>query len=213
MSKRLNISVKEYTDKEIIECLRNRQSYVVRYLHDRYFPMIRLMVKQYGGSREDALDLFQDGLMILIEKIDNKDFALTCKLMTYLYCVCENLWRSIQDKRNAAEIYLSKQNIDIEEDFSEELDNELYESILRDSFNSLDESGKNILKLYFQDLTLYEIADKLGFTYGYVRKKKSETQAELIKKVKSHPDYKRIVKHETLTYTGAIFSPDISQSE
>jgi hypothetical protein len=41
-----------------------------------------------------------------------------------------------------------------------------------------------------------EIADKLGYTNGYVRKKKCEAQAELIENVKRHPDYKRIVNSE-----------------
>ena len=64
--------MKEYTDNEIIECLRDRQSYVVHYLSDRYLPMIRLMVTQLGGTPEDAKDIFQEGLMVMLEKIDNK---------------------------------------------------------------------------------------------------------------------------------------------
>ena len=46
--------------------------------------MIRLMVYQLGGSSEDAKDIFQDGLKIMLGKIDNKDFVLTCKFKTYL---------------------------------------------------------------------------------------------------------------------------------
>jgi len=76
--------VKEYSDKEIIECLRNRQSYVVHWLSDRYLPMIRLMVYQMGGNADDARDIFQDGLIIMLEKLDNKEFALTCKFNSRL---------------------------------------------------------------------------------------------------------------------------------
>ena len=35
--------------------------------------MIRLMVTKMGGSVEDAKDVFQDGLIIMLEKIDNND--------------------------------------------------------------------------------------------------------------------------------------------
>ncbi len=38
----IKLKVQEFTDIEIIECLRERKSYVVRYLSDRYLPMIRL---------------------------------------------------------------------------------------------------------------------------------------------------------------------------
>lgn len=192
--------MKEYTDNEIIECLRNRQSYVVRYLSDRYMPMIRLMVYQKGGSLEDAKDIFQDGLMIMLEKIDNKDFVLTCKFKTFLYCVCENLWKSVIMKKQAATNYLSRRiDTDNDNDFTELLDNKLYEKIFWDVFETLDDVGKKILKLYWEEVSPQEIANDLGYTYGYVRKKKCEAQAELTEKVKRHPDYRRIMNSESVT--------------
>jgi RNA polymerase sigma factor (sigma-70 family) len=187
------IAVKEYTDNEIIECLRNRQSYVVHYLSDRYMPMVRLMVFQNGGSVEDARDIFQDGLIIMLEKLDNKEFALTCKFRTFLYCVCENLWKTILDKRQAASNYISRRmEPEIEKDFTELIDHELYQQIFRDVFETLDPISKKILTLYWQEVSPQQIADKMGYTYGYVRKKKCEAQSELTDKVKRHPGYVRI---------------------
>lgn len=190
----VTFTVKEYTDIEIIECLRNRKSYVVHYLSDRYLPMVRLMVIQLGGDPEDAKDIFQEGLMIMLEKIDNKEFALTCKFKTFLYCVCENLWKSIIAKRQAAVNYFARRTEpEDEKDFTEVMDNNLCREIFLSVFDTLDPVGKNILKLYWEEVSPQEIADKLGYSYGYVRKKKCEAQAELTEKVKRHPDYKRIV--------------------
>jgi len=187
--------VKEYTDIEIIECLRNRKSYVVHYLSDRYLPMVRLMVIQYGGNPEDAKDIFQEGLMIMLEKIDNKEFALTCKFKTYLYCVCENLWKSIISKRQAAANYFARRTEqEDEKDFTEVMDNNLCREIFLSVFDTLDRVSKNILNLYWKEVSPQEIADRLGYSYGYVRKKKCEAQAELTEKVKKHPDYQKIVK-------------------
>jgi RNA polymerase sigma factor (sigma-70 family) len=192
--------VKEYTDTEIIECLRNRQSYVVHYLSDRYMPMIRLMVYQKGGTNDDAHDIFQDGLIIMLEKLDNKEFALTCKFKTFLYCVCEHLWKSILDKRQAATNYLSKRSEpETDKDFTELIDHQMYEEIFRDVFESLDPISKKILNLYWQEVSPQEIAHMLGYTYGYVRKKKCEAQNELTEKVKKHPGYKRIRSTELAT--------------
>ena len=191
------VSVKDYTDSEIIECLRKRQSYVVHYLSDRYMPMIRLMVSQMGGTNEDSHDIFQDGLIIMLEKIDNKDFVLTCKFKTYLYCVCEHLWKCVLDKRTAASNYfMRKDETDVEKDFTELIDHNMYEKIFRDVFETLDPVSKTILNLYWQEISPQEIAKKLGYTYGYVRKKKSEAQNELTEKVKKHPGYKRIISTE-----------------
>jgi RNA polymerase sigma factor (sigma-70 family) len=196
-----SIIVKEYTDNEIIECLKNRQSYVVRYLSDRYMPMIRLMVFRMGGTLEDAKDIFQDGLIIMLEKIDNGNFVLTCKFRTFLYVVCENLWKSILDRRKAANNYFSRRtDEDTDNDFTEIQDNRLYEDIFYEVFDNLDPACQNILKLYWEELTPDQIADKLGVTNGYVRKKKSEAQAQLIARIKKHPAYKEIMKTEEIEY-------------
>ncbi len=193
--------MKEYTDNEIIECLRNRQSYVVRYLSDRYMPMIRLMVFRMGGTLEDAKDIFQDGLIIMLEKIDNGDFVLTCKFRTFLYVVCENLWKSVLDRRKASVHYFSRRTEDeTDNDFTEIQDNRLYEEIFYEVFDALDPACQNILKLYWEELTPDQIADKLGVTNGYVRKKKSEAQAQLISRIKQHPGYKEIMKTEEIEY-------------
>ncbi|HUX95081.1 MAG TPA: sigma-70 family RNA polymerase sigma factor [Bacteroidales bacterium] len=192
--------MREYSDKEIIECLRNRQGYVVRFLFDRYLPMIRLMVSHMGGSGEDAKDVFQDGLIIMLEKVDNDEFELTCKFKTFLYCVCENLWKAVLSKRYAATNYLIRRvDQDTDRDFTEVSDDNLYKEILYDSFESLDPVSKKILNLYWQDLSPKDIAERLGYTYGYIRKKKCQSQEKLINKIKNHPQYKLIKKGEEVT--------------
>jgi RNA polymerase sigma factor (sigma-70 family) len=189
--------VKDYSDEEIIDCLRKRQSYVVRNLSDRYMPMIKLMVYQLGGTMEDARDIFQDGLIIMLGKIDNKNFVLTCKFKTYLYCVCENLWKSVLIKRHAEANYFTRRIDDTnDKDFTEQMDKKLFENIFYEVFETLDPSCQRILKLYWMEISPKDIADQLGFTYGYVRKKKCESQAELILKVKNHPEYKKIINKD-----------------
>jgi len=189
--------VKEYSDNEIIECLRNRKSYVVQWLSDRYLPMIRLMVYQMGGSADDAHDIFQDGLIIMLEKLDNKEFVLTCKFKTFLYCICEHLWKSVLDKRQCAIKYVNNRaETDENNDFGDFIDHQLYEKIFREAFETLDPISKKILTLYWQEVSPQEIAVKLGYTYGYVRKKKSEAQSELTEKVKRHPSYMKIKRTE-----------------
>jgi RNA polymerase sigma factor (sigma-70 family) len=191
--------VKEFTDQEIIDCLKSRQSYVVHWLSERYLPMIRLMVHQMGGSLEDAKDIFQDGLMIMLEKIDNDDYVITCKFRTYLYCVCENLMKAVLDKRTATSNYLHQLSEDFNNnDFTEISDHNLYNKIFSDALGSLEPACQKILKLYWQEIPPKEIAEELGVTYGYVRKKKCEGQAEFIKKVKQHPDYIKIRESERL---------------
>ena len=189
--------MKQYSDTEIVECLRSRQSYVVRYLSDAYLPMIRLMVKNMGGSGEDAKDIFQEGLMIVIQKTDDRNFSLNCRFKTYLYAVCRHLSEMMISKRILATNHSSRVFVEAEEtDIEGKMDNETYQGIFREAFESLDEPGRSILKLYWEEMPPQEIADKLGYTYGYVRKKKCEAQAELIGRVKEHREYRMIERKE-----------------
>jgi RNA polymerase sigma factor (sigma-70 family) len=182
--------MKEYSDIEIIECLRNRQSYVVHYLSARYLPMIRLMVTKMGGTSEDSKDIFQEGLMIMIEKIDDRNFMLTCRFKTFLYCVCKHLWESVIIKKQAANNYFARRVIDEDEkDIHDLIDSKIYEDILLESYESLDPVSKSILRLYWDEVSPQVIALRLGYTYGYVRKKKCEAQAEIVDRIKKHPKY------------------------
>jgi RNA polymerase sigma factor (sigma-70 family) len=179
--------VKEYTDNEIIECLRERKSYVVHYLSVRYMPMIRLMVTRTGGSSEDAKDIFQEGLMIILEKLDSREFSLTCKFMTFLYCVCEKLWKATMAKKQAAANYLRNMAVyknDNAGDFTDRIDDEVYKKIFIDVFRSLDPVSRKVLKMHCQNKTHQEIANELGYTYGYIRKKKYRAQIKMAEKVK-----------------------------
>lgn len=187
----------EYTDKEIIESLKLRKSKAVGYLFERYLPMIRLMVYQQGGTGEDAKDIFQDGLLIILKKIDDNQLLLTCKFKTYFYCICENRWKNVLLKRQAAMNYLSyNMEGNADQDFTEFYDNKLYEHMFYDLFETLDPVCKKILKLYWQDLSPKEIALKLGYTYGYLRKKKCECQGELVSRVNKHPEFRKIKRTE-----------------
>ncbi len=162
--------------------------------------MIKYMVTHMGGNYEDAKDIFQEGLMIILEKIDNREFALTCKFRTFLYCICENLWKAVLLKRQTVANYLQKRvETEEEKDFSEQMDDDLHREIFRKAFDMLDSAGKKILKLYWEGFSPQEIAVKLNYTYGYVRKKKSEAQAELVEKVKQHPDYRSLKISEEIS--------------
>ena len=186
--------MEEYTDKEIVDCLRNRQGYVVRYLSDRYLPMIRLMVTRLGGTSEDARDIFQEGLLIMLEKFDDKNFVLACKFKTLLYCICENLWKMAVKKRQAASNYvLIKSGSREEDDIPGDMDQSMYMKIFLGALETLNPLSRKILRMYWDDISPADIAGLLGYSYGYVRRKKCEAQAELTEKVKKHPDYEKII--------------------
>jgi RNA polymerase sigma factor (sigma-70 family) len=190
------MQMKKYTDQEIIQGIKSGESYAVKYLALDYLPVIRYYISKNNGNEEDAKDIFQDALFIIIEKIHNNDFVLQGTLSTYLFAICKNLWLMALDRQKAAKNYeLRRSSFHTDSDFTESGDRVFYETIFRQCFDQMDEVSQKILKMYWMEISPSEIAEKLGYSYGYVRKKKSECMKELKSRIMGHPDYNELEKN------------------
>jgi len=188
--------MKKYTDQEIIQGLKSGESYAVKYLAKDYLPAIRYYISKNNGNEEDAKDIFQDALYIIIEKIHNNDFVLHGTLSTYLFAICKNLWLMALDRQKAAKNYELRRLADhFDNDFTESADQVFYENIFKQCFDAMDQVSQKILKMYWMEISPSEIADKLGYSYGYVRKKKSECMKELKNRIIDHPDFNELEKN------------------
>ncbi|PVX52440.1 RNA polymerase sigma factor (sigma-70 family) [Balneicella halophila] len=68
-------------------------------LYQDNFQKILKFVSNNSGGKADAEDLFQDAMMVLIEKLRNDNFKLTASINTYVYAICKNLWlKKLRDK-------------------------------------------------------------------------------------------------------------------
>lgn len=79
-------------DHTLLQQLRDEQSASFELLYTFYFPSIALYVKQNQGTRADAEDIFQETIIVFLQKIRQDDFELTSSLKTYLYAIAKNLW-------------------------------------------------------------------------------------------------------------------------
>jgi RNA polymerase sigma factor (sigma-70 family) len=188
--------MEKYTDREIIRGLESGESFAVKYLAKEFLPVITYFISKNSGNDEDAKDVFQDALFIIIEKIHNNDFELQGTLSTYLFAICKHLWLMELDRLKAAKNYQLRYIVDSKEmDSSESGDSVFYENIFRQCFNAMDEISQKILKMYWMEISPAEIAEKLGYSYGYVRKKKSECMKELKNRIREHPDFNELEKN------------------
>lgn len=187
------LQMKKYTDLEIIQGLKSGESFAVKYLAKEFLPVLSYFISNNRGSEEEAKDVFQDALFIIIEKIHNNDFDVKGTLSTYLFAICKHLWLIELDRQKAAKNYGIRKIADsIESDFSEARDNEFYEDVFRKCFYAMDDISQKILKMYWLEVSPSEIAETLGYSYGYVRKKKSECMKELKNRIMEHPNFKEI---------------------
>jgi RNA polymerase sigma factor (sigma-70 family) len=186
-----------YTDQHIIESIRKREDVAFKYLQVKYQDSIRLMVMEMGGSKEDAKDVFSEGLIALIRLVDQEDFELSCKLGTLVYALCKKTWKQHLEKQVAVRNYhVRKLENSPDWDFTEESDKQLYHEIFWESFKKLEKVCQEILEGYLKEISPKDISEKLGYSYGYIRKRKSMCHNFLMKLIQGHPTFKRIKQTE-----------------
>ena len=190
-------AMEKYNDQHIIEGIRNRDDTAFKYLQVKFQDSIRLMVLEMGGGQEDAKDVFSEGLITLIRLVDQEDFTLTCKLGTLVYALCNKKWKQHLEKQIAVRNYhVRKPDTSPERDFTEDIDHQLYRDIFWECFRKLDKVCRDILEGYLKETSPRDIAEKLGYSYGYVRKRKSTCHSFLMKMIENHPTFIKIKQTE-----------------
>lgn len=175
-------------DKEVFEKIRRGDEKTLEYLYKKYYRMMTKLVISNSGSEQEAKDIYQDALVVFWQKATSGNLVLTSKISTYLYSICQNLWRKELDRKRR----LSHE----EKDSTEYVDFESKEraQIISECINELGDTCKKVLMYYYFDgLSMQDIADKLGFantntakTKKYKCKKKLD---DLVKSLYSESDF------------------------
>ena len=79
-------------DDNLLERLKNEDDASFETLYQFCFPSVSSYVIKNSGNADDARDIFQEAIIILLQKIRQPDFLLTSSLKTYLFAIAKNLW-------------------------------------------------------------------------------------------------------------------------
>jgi RNA polymerase sigma factor (sigma-70 family) len=90
----------ESSDTRLLMYFRAGDKQSVEQLYRHCYPPIEHFVVQNNGSQDQAKDLFQETLLILLTNVQEPTFQLTSSLKTYVFAISKNLWLS-QLKRSA----------------------------------------------------------------------------------------------------------------
>ncbi len=149
-------------DRQILEQLRTpdpKRSLVALYKH---LPKVERMIREAGGTRSDAKDLFQEALIILIGKAKDDSFQLNCSISTFLHAICRNKWHEELRRRGRFSRELEaapNEPTDLLAEVAEDTRTGLAERALR----SLGEKCLDVLKrFYLMKEPLSTIASAIG---------------------------------------------------
>jgi RNA polymerase sigma factor (sigma-70 family) len=86
------MSLKNQSDRQTYLGLKSKDNQAFEILYKFYYPSVKNFIMKNNGSVDDAKDIFQETIIVLLEKVPKDDFNLTSSLKTYIFAISSNLW-------------------------------------------------------------------------------------------------------------------------
>lgn len=140
-------------------------------IYKKYLPNITSWMLKNSGNEQDAYDIFQDALEVIVEKSFSADWTLEMPFGAYLFRICRNKWISTLREKNKEE---QVRNYEYERYTSEAYDkifeseqmafDEKIKEMLSDTFDALSPLCQKLIPLTESKVSAKEIAETLQMT-------------------------------------------------
>jgi len=190
---------KQHSDHIYIEALLKNDSRVLSKIYEKYSHKITSYVRNNNGNYDDAQDIIQETLVTIYHQAKEKGFILTCPFDAYFYLLCKRRWLNELKKRGNKRVTIIENETSITEEQEQQVEeteffeqqNQLFES----KFKELGNKCQELLKASFKIKSMEKVAEFLGVTYGYARKKKSQCMGKLTQLVKNSKEFHQLKKY------------------
>lgn len=187
---------KPHEDHIYIEALLNNNSRVLSKIYEKYSYKIVAMVKKNSGHADDAQDIIQETLVTIYHQAKEKGFVLTCPFDAYFYLLCKRRWLNELKKRGNNKVTIIDDVTSITEEQTQQAEEtEVFEQqhrLFELKFKELGLKCQELLKTSFKIKSMEKVAEILGVSYGYARKKKSQCMGKLTQLVKNSNEFNHL---------------------
>ncbi|MEW6512005.1 MAG: sigma-70 family RNA polymerase sigma factor [Bacteroidota bacterium] len=162
-------------DARILDRIRKGDEGALADLYRANRRPVAALVRQHRGTSEDAEDVLQEAIVVLWERVKTGRFEYKAKLGTFIYATAKNIWirRLARSRREPAAAEGNGENPGIDPDPLEILMDDEETRIVRNALEKLGEPCKEVLLLfYWEELSMEEIASRLGFANADTAKSK-----------------------------------------
>jgi len=179
-----------HSDQRFITGLVQNDSAIINEIYKRCAGKIKSWILFNNGTEDDAADIFQEALMDVYRQGKYKGLELTCPFEPYILLVCKRKWLNEIKKKSILPVTNNEEDLlHIGEDTFANADHlekqEAQSKLFFSAFEKLGERCREIISWSMKGEAQEKVAETLGVTYGYLRKKKSECMATLVKLVQS----------------------------
>lgn len=179
-----------YLEESLLAELRKKNDSALRQLYHANYPMVLHMIISNSGTEAEAKDIYQEAIIHFYERIQQPDFALTCKIKTYIYAVCRKLWLQQLAARNKFARIDELEKVapiaigGIDEAVTDIETKEKSFASMDQSLGKLGEPCRTILEdFYLRNLTMEEITLKFGYTNSDNTKNQKYKCLQRLKKI------------------------------
>jgi DNA-directed RNA polymerase specialized sigma24 family protein len=92
------------SDDQLLQGLKQKEEKSIYEVYNNFFPSVEKYVLMNSGSEQDAEDVFQDTVMILLSYVAREGFHLTSALKTLVFAIARKLWLKQLRNRSRCEI-------------------------------------------------------------------------------------------------------------
>ena len=187
---------KIHEDQKYIDGLLQNNSFIIQAIYDKFAPKVINFIKQNSGDADTAQDIIQDTLIAIYNQASQKDLKLTCPFDAYFFLLCKRKWFNELKKSSNKEVTINEEVLS-KDDEAQELafETSIFEdkqTLFTEMFQKLGNACKDLLKATFKLKSMNEVAESLGVTYAYARKKKSLCIGKLTKMVQESPSFNNL---------------------
>lgn len=181
--------------KRFINALLEQDNKIISEIYERFFPKTLRFVNQNKGTIDQAKDIFQESLLYIIVGVQQRRLKIDC-FEAYLFTISKNMWRrelELQKRQvmNQQVHTLVDKEMNPVMFMLEQEQMELY----REKFNTLSENCKEILSLFFNDMSYEEIIKELEYAnVNTARQRVFKCRSKLLAMIKSDKRFTKVIK-------------------
>jgi len=184
----------KHSDPYINALLTNDQR-GVQDIYNTYLPRIEAIIAKMGGSKDEAWEVFQESLIVILNKAQQSDFQLSSSFYTFLVSIAKFKWFNESKKKH-------KKNVTIDEIGTLSDEEDIMESLLKlerfqlykKKLSELDPTCQKLFESFFNKVPLRKIAEELGLTTeNAAKQKKYKCQKKLIENIKKDVTFKQLL--------------------
>ncbi|MGE0019821.1 MAG: RNA polymerase sigma factor [Draconibacterium sp.] len=192
-----------YSDEQILKGILRHDNLILQYIYKQYYYNINYFIRKNQGSEDDASDIFQEAIIIIYRKIKENDLVFEkSSFKGYLFSVCRLLWLKQLEKKRVEKEKLND-SLPYQEDLYDDnlneivIKNERY-GLYQKHFGALSTDCQKLLQLFFEKVSLKEIAQVMGYkSEKYAKKRKFKCKELLISRIKQDAEFKKILEDDT----------------